>query len=336
MDLLIFAKVDIGVPQLYRALISAPKSREQARSQEWQRESFCYACLAQGEKQPKSSRQAEDFDVVADYWLRIFPEWADRTRSIVESSFLSMIDTMNRGVLKELFCRETNLTPEAVEDGKIIVVDLPLKEFGDVGRYAAALWKYCFQGSIERRDMELNQRPVFLWQDEGQNFVLSSDMMFQSTCRSCKVSTVVLTQNISSFYAAIGSNGETGKAQVDSLFANLCTKFCHSNGDSVTNEWNASSIGQTKQLMLNASSSFNNALDTRALLAGSGNSSCSGGVSESITFEVPPKRFSELRTPSPDNGWAADAIVFRHGRRFRASGRMWMQVTFDQKVQVSL
>jgi type IV secretory pathway TraG/TraD family ATPase VirD4 len=330
MDLIIFAKGRITVSDLYNVLISAPTSLAQKDSAEWQRESFCYQCLAEGHKRPKTNDQQEDFDVVAKYWLFAFAGLAEKTRSIVASTFTSMTDVMNRGVLRKLFCKETNLTPQAIEDGKIIIVDLPVNEFAEVGRYAAAIWKYCFQISITRREVQTSPRPVFLWQDEGQNFVLSTDNMFQSICRSFKVSTVVLTQNISSFYATMG-NPQTSKALVDSLFGNLNTKIFHANGDSVTNIWAADVIGKTPQLLINASRSAQ-ASNYFGGYAETGQSSQhSAGVSEAYEYEIPPSAFTSLRTGGSANNCIVDAIVFSLGPGFRATGRQYMRCAFSQR-----
>ena len=80
-----------------------------------------------------------------------YPNLSEKTRSVIVSTFTSMIDVLNRGLLRELFSGTTTLTPEAVEDGKIIVVDLPVKEFAEVGQFAQAIVKHSFQRSIERR-----------------------------------------------------------------------------------------------------------------------------------------------------------------------------------------
>ena len=124
-----------------------------------------------------------------------------------------------------------------MERGTILVIDLPVKEFGEVGLFSQVLWKIAFQRAMERRSLKGSPRPVFLWADEAQYFVTSpNDMQFQTTCRSAGVATVFLSQNVSNFYAALG-NGERGKAEADSIFANLNTKIFHANGDPVTNEW---------------------------------------------------------------------------------------------------
>jgi hypothetical protein len=329
VDLLILAKGHISIPDLYRLAVSAPTSMEQVRSDEWKKQSFCFRCLTEADQRPKTPRQRNDFEIVADYFLLEFAGLSDKTRSVIVSTFTSMIDVLNRGILRELFCEGTNITPEVIPDGKIILIDLPVKEFAEVGQFAQVLWKFCFQRSIERRDVRTSPRPVFLWQDEGQVFTTSYDMQFQTTCRAAKVSTVVLSQNVNNFYAALGGM-QKGKAETDSLFGNLNLKILHCNSDPVTNEWAASLIGRTRQFMVNANNNYQPD-DSFGALLGMGAPQTSAGINEVFEFEVQPSAFTQLRTGGPANGWNVDGIIFSGGVWFHATGRNWMRVTFRQK-----
>lgn len=327
IDLTVLAKGRLTVSDLYEVLNSAPKSIEQTRSAEWQRDSWCYKFMREAYHRPKSALQEKDFRNLDRYWFGSFPELAEKTRSIVTSTFSAMTDVMNRGILRELFCGETNITPQALEEGKIIVVDLPIAEFSEVGRYAAAIWKYCSQMALERRDVEASPRPVFLWQDEAQHFVLSTDMMFQSTCRSYKVANVVLTQNISNFYATMGQNSEP---LVDSLLGNLNTKIFHANGDAVTNKWMAEMIGRSRQLVANCSTS-EPPTDSFSAALGIGPAHTTSGVSEIFEYEVQPSVCTTFRTGGAANRWLVDALVFCNGACFHATGRPYLFCTFSQK-----
>lgn len=331
IELLALGTGRITAPDLYRVVISAPTSAAQARSAEWQARSFCFQCLAAAEKKPKSQRQQADLEMVADYFLVEFPALSEKTRSVIVSGFTSMVDVLIRGVLRELFCTDTNLSPEAVTDGKVILVDLPVKEFGEVGVFAQVLWKYAFQRSIERRDVMANARPVFLWADEAQNFITSYDMQFQTTCRAARVATVLLTQNVSNVYATLGGS-EKGRSEAASLFANLNTKVLHANGDPVTNEWAASLVGRSRQFMASGNSS-RSAEDVSAMPGLDWlrePTSTSAGFSEAFEYEVQPSAFTRLRTGGLANRGLIDAIVFQNGRAF-VTGKTWLRATFEQK-----
>ncbi len=279
-------------------------------------------------EKPKSPSRQRDYELCADYALLEFPALSDKTRSIIVSTFTSMVDVFQRSVLRELFCTTTNVTPEAAADGKIIVIDLPVKEYGEVGRLAQVLMKYVFMRAIERRPPLDGMRPVFLWADESQNFTSPYDFQFQTTARGARVCTVYLTQNLSNYYATLGA-GEEGRASADSLLANLNTKIIHANGDPVTNEWAAGLIGRSRQYFINASRSQPEDMFS-ALLGLRGGSQASGGITETMEYEVPPQRFTTLRKGGAAFCGLVDAIVFQGGRRFNASGKTWLPVTFQQ------
>jgi type IV secretory pathway TraG/TraD family ATPase VirD4 len=261
-----------------------------------------------------------------------FASLSEKTRSVVVSSVSSFIDVLNRGLLRDLFCSETNLTPRDIADGRIVVIDLPVKEYGEVGQIAQVLWKYAFQRSIERRGSAA-ARPVFLWADEVQNFAHSYDMSFLTTCRSSLVATVFLVQNISTLHAALGGD-EKARNEATSLLGNLSTTILHANGDATTNEWGANLIGKSRQLFANGSSSRGaeeriSELFDLGMVAPPSNTSA--GFSEAYEYETPPSTFTRLRTGGPANDYKVDGVVFQSGRMFRASGRTWCSVVFDQR-----
>lgn len=330
IDLAQLAHDRVTIPELYALLVSAPGSREQVRSDDWRQRSLLMQALKAADAREKTPRQQRDFELVTDFFLVEWPSLADKTRSIIVATFTSTIDILNRGLLHELLCTETNITPDATTDGKIILLDLPVKEFGEVGQIGQVIFKHAFQRAIERRDLTRNARPVFLVADECQYFITSHDQAFQTTCRSSRVATLLLTQNVSNVYVAMGG-GDTGRAAADSLFACLNTKILHANGDSVTNQWAADLIGRSRQWFFNTNRSQADDDWLGAIPGLQQNAQHSSGLSESMEYELQPAEFTRLRTGSPRNGWLVDGIVFQNGRRFAASGSTWLPVTFAQK-----
>lgn len=334
VDLVSLATGKVSVPDLVNVVLSAPLTPEQIREKLWQERSYCFHCLVEALDKSKTPRQEHDFGVVCDYYILEWPNLSERTRSVIQATFMGWADLLVRGLLRELFCTDTTITPEAVESGKIILIDLPVKEFGEVGQFAQVLFKYCFQRSIERRKVAESPRPAFLWADEAQNFVTSYDMMFQTTCRAARVATVLLSQNYSNFTAGLGGNAKA-QAETDSLLANLNTRIFHANGDPVTNHWASSLIGKSRQFMMNGNSRCDDdddqwlaALGLDWMCRGAG---ASAGFNEVLEHEVQPREFTRLCTGGPANGWFVDGIVFQNGRMFAGSGRTWLKTAFRQK-----
>jgi type IV secretory pathway TraG/TraD family ATPase VirD4 len=263
---------------------------------------------------------------VADFFMVEFPNLSEKTRSIITSGFTAAIDLLNRGVLTELFGNGTNIDPTAIEQGKIIVVAMPIKTYGQVGLIANALWKLAFMRSIERRDTRFSKRPVFLFQDEAQYLALArQDQMFTSTSRSSRVANVILTQSVSGLMSQLGGMG--ARSECDSWLSNFSTKFFHSNSDSVTNEYASNLIGRSKDWHISGNNSYGG---PDGMFGGNQQTGGSAGISEVVDFEVQPREFTRLRTGGRANKCLADAIVFRSGVPFKATDRNYIRVTLSQ------
>ena len=217
-------------------------------------ESDCFRLLEVAEGRADEKDREDDFELTRDYWLREFPSLAVETRSVIVSTFTSMADCFLRGMLRKLFCTDLNFRPEDTFDGKIIILNLPVKEHNELGQFAQVLFKFVWQRAVERRipplidrkTAEETIRPVFLWADESQFFANSYDALFQSTARSSRACTVYLTQNLPSYFAAFG--GANSRSEVEAFIGNLQTKIFHANGDPTTNNWAADSMGKTRQM----------------------------------------------------------------------------------------
>ena len=257
-----------------------------------------------------------------------YPKQNEKTRSNITSTVTGTIDLLNRGILREHFSKGTNVTPANIAGGKILLHSMSVKEFGETGALAQVIWKYAFQRDIERSDVKANPRPVFLHVDEFQLFTTSYDSSFASTCRSSRVSFVILTQSLPTIYAAHGG-GEKAKFEVQSLCGNLNLKIFCANGEVTTNQWASEMIGKRRQFFINASNSSQR--EGIAMTLGGSPMQTSSGVSEQMDFDVPSSHFSKLRVWVRNNKYFVDAIIFKNGASFRATGRNWMKTTFRQK-----
>lgn len=314
IDLAVLALDDVDLPSLYRIITSAPRSPEEATQPEWQQQSACFALLEVAAGKVSDPGRKSDLELTRDFWLREFPSLAPETRSVIVSTFTSMADCFLRGMLRNLFCTDLNFTPEDSFAGKVIVLNLPVKEFNELGQFAQVLFKFIWQRAVERRisagisraAAQAAARPVFLWADESQFFVNSYDALFQSTARSSRACTVYLTQNLPSYYSAFG--GHNARSDADSFLGNLQTKIFHANGDPATNNWAADSIGKTRQ------ATFYGGL-SEALARGSALSQNAGG-SMVVEYLVQPQEFTMLRTGGEEAGFVVDSVIFQGGRRW--------------------
>jgi hypothetical protein len=209
------------------------------------------------------------------------------------------------------------------QDGKIILVDMPPKLFGELGVFVQVQWKFCFQRAQERRNVAENSRPTFIVCDESHLLAVSADQVFQTTARSSRTAVIYATQSISNYLAAFGAKAEP---EVHSLLGNLQTQVFHQQADVRTNQYAAELIGRSRQWLTNASSNY----QPGVLSLWPTTPQTSAGVSETFEWEVQPSRFAMLRKGGPPH-WQVDGIVYQGGRRFSRTGRPWMPVTFRQR-----
>ena len=146
------------------ATLSADPARRAALRAEqgcvWADDSRCAALLGIAFTKTGGTPKAEDFRETHQFFTR---EWAlldDRTRSNILSTLMSRLTGLLRSPFRQLFCGPTTITPESTFGGKVILLNLPVKEYGEAGRFAQILFKTIWQRAVERRGS--TGQPTFL------------------------------------------------------------------------------------------------------------------------------------------------------------------------------
>ena len=225
---------------------------------------------------------------------------ANRQSAGILSTFTGMAQPFMGGPVKELFCTETNFIPEFSRKGAIIILNLALDEWEEIGRTAQLMFKYIWQKSVLRRQgLPPGEVPVFLWADEAQNFITTADTEFQGASRSSLCSTVFLSQNINNYHAAFAYNPE---AKANALLAGLGTKIFHRNGDSRTNTWAADTIARAVQIRRSGGTSESDSMSdgqNRGGSQGGGTQISSGNWNRSWGTS-----FGTSKTRGSNEGWS--------------------------------
>lgn len=317
IDLVMVAEDSVNLAAMKRVVASAPKTTEEVDNEAWQNRSYCIQCIVLGEERIQSgmvsSSCRNDFEEATRYWLEEFPALSERTRSIIVNSFTSMVDSFTRGQMREVFCTSTTIVPEDCLDGKVIVLNFPVKECGEEGRHVQMVFKYLWQGAMERRKDRPPRRPAFLWADEAQFFISPQDYEFQGTARGANICTVYLTQSISSYYAALRN-----RDRVLAFLGNLNTKIFHCNSDTATNEWAADMIARSWRSRATVSSNQEDSKDKSSV-----------SVSQALEHDVIPQTFTRLRKGGEDNNRIVDGILFHAGQDW-SNGKTYLKLQFPQ------
>ena len=334
VSLPLLAKYPVNLPMLRDVVSSAPTSVEQANDPNWQKSSVCGRLLqvADTETLDADPEVRADFDQCKTYWTHDFPSLAENTRGSIVLGFSVLIQPLVTRPLRKIFSSDTNVRPEDMFDGKIIICDLAVQDYKLAGKICNLIWKHCCQNSILRRmqptDRKSFLRPAFIWADEAQNFVTRSDSEFQATARSAGGCSVFLVQNRESFRRVLGNNDT-----VDSLLGNLQAKFfCQGTGE--TCEWASGLLGERWVPVMRTST---NQTGNRALVEQDDNRYNSGvSRSEELRRFVEPSRFTTLKRGGALNNFQVECIAYNGGQLFPPpdGGTEWLPyklLTFDQR-----
>jgi hypothetical protein len=314
----------VSAPDLQKFITGAAMTAQQIHSEDWRAGFHSRMILAAFEK-AKTSTQEHDFILAQEYWLGELPSMADKTRSSIMTGVMGILHTFNTGVVRDLVSTTTNVTPDDMFAGKWMLIDMAPAEWGDIGNFVAAGWKYLTQKAVLRRHAGEGDAINVIWVDEAQQFLNSHDAHYVAQCRSHKGCMVTLTQSLHSYYSAF--KGEAGRHQADALLTNFHHKLFHALGDVQTAEWASGLIGKSLQTFIGGSMSpSENLLDELY-----GRSKYTGSFSQHYEKVLQDNVFlNGMRTGGKANGLLCDCIVIRSGEPF-SNRQNWQWATFSQK-----
>ena len=325
IDCFMLAKHPVTLDKLCSFILEAPQDAAAADTEAWRREPVFGLCMSQAEDAVTSADDAAVLSTVKEYWLKSFPRLNPNTRSCIVTAFSAMVRSLRSRHINNLLSTMTTITPESCFNGRIIILALPTNDYHDGGLLVQAAWKYLFQRAVlSRADRNRGNRcrPVFLWEDEAQTFLIDQDAQFQPVARQYRVACVKLSQNISNLYARFGG-GDAARTKVDAIIGSLNTRILHANGDRATNEWASHLIGTEYKTVVNTSTTppvyngmnpFNEFV--HGLFAQPSVTTSKNQVREP---SIHPHEFTTLQTGNAENQFVAEIVVSQVGRTFAAS-----------------
>jgi hypothetical protein len=332
IEVFTIANEPISVKSFSRFLVRAPEEVGQS----WLGRGYFTEILNRARDNLKNGTDQDRlvFPEVWDYWTIAFPKTPDITRGGVIATFEAMASTMKGRGIYEMIGMETNLTPEMILSGKIVILDFPLKASVRGGYMVQSLWKLLYQQAIERRadKGKSSARPVFLWEDEGHLLFSEYDREFQPTARDCRACHVILSQNLRNF-GSLGHNEDT----VHSVFESMNTLIFHTNGDPKTNNWASEKIGVVKERHFSAGGLFKGFTQKdyslSSLIFGQPpeGRSCVGNLSieETEKLGMRPEEFSKLKKGGDGT---CEAVILWLAHQFEINGgKQFCKRTFAQE-----
>lgn len=342
LDLVILAYGTLSIENLYNVVLSAPKA-------EGSNDNTKNAFVAAFEKaQSNVSRKIEEFEnslsadkrklledkeifeetilkeipeafklkMIDQFFIESYRVLSPKTRSIVDHSFTTFLNQFLREPIKSLFTEcKTTFTPENCYNGAIILLDIPIKKYFKIGRDIQCLFKLIFERAVEKRPVTDDTRPLFIWSDECQFFLMETTNEFQATARSSKIANVMITQNLPGLFAAMGTSKPEYRTKA--FLATLGTKIFNSNACVDTNRYSSELIGDAYEEEESTSMTV------------SGNFSSSSSKSYKLSRMVRPEQFSGLKSGGKENDYLVEAYVHRQNHPFH-DGLMFRKITFSQ------
>lgn len=244
--------------------------------------------------------EVRTLDFVFEFFYQTFKYLNPKTRAIVEFIFIGFLAKLLREPVYSLFSKPSTVTPDDCYDGKIILINLPVKKYYETGRNIQLIVKLVCQRAWERRVITDSSMPLFLAADEAYTFVHEHDTLFQSTARSSRICTLAVTQNLNNYYSAMG--GEKSEYKVKSLISTLATKIFHANTDVETNEYASALIGDSYF----TDPSMNISMSTDSFTRGQ-----NLGIKRERVY--PPEFFNSLKCGGPNNNFNVEAIIHKQG-----------------------
>lgn len=254
---------------------------------------------------------------VDQFFMDTLKNLGEKTRSIIDFSFTGFLFRLLQEPVYSVFCKNpSTIVPEDCLDGKIIVVNLPVKLYNKVGRDTQILFKYIWQRAMEKRRIKSNGRPVFLWADEAQNFLHEYDADYQATARSSRIATVYISQNMPNYLANMG--GQKSAFKVKSFLGTLATKIFHANADIETNVYSSDLIGEAYQKE-----------ESEATATSEGKINVTKTISTALAKMVRPEEFVALKTGGPLNQFKVSGYLHVQGKQF-SNGFNHKRIIFNQ------
>jgi type IV secretory pathway TraG/TraD family ATPase VirD4 len=324
--ILILAGEEITPSNLNELILSAPTTPEQMLGEDWQH-GYCNSCLAKAFHRKKTDIEQQDFTQASNFLTRFWPKLADKTRSSIMAGTMATLAVCNTGIARELFATRTNFTPAwAIENRKLVIIDMSPDEFGAVGAVANVGIKLHWQKDVLRREVIRSSPFSCIWGDESSLWITPSDTSYLSRCRSYLGCMVYICQGINNYREVLP--GDKADATIQAMLSNFSHRLYFSLGDYDTAEA-ASKLCGRELRQFTGGGLQHEPYEPFSMFHPSPH--FSSNFHEAYEQLVQPAEFMNgKRTGARVNRYKVDATLVRSGMAF-SNGLPFMEVTFDQR-----
>ena len=257
----------------------------------------------------KISLHENTIDATQLYFSKQFPSLPAKTLGSVRFSMENSIAALTRGEIADLCTKETTFDLVSLREGKILILDLPPKTHGHAGRAIQSMLLNLAHSQLEREDLphDSDARPVMIFLDEAHGYVGEEFIEMQSTARSARIISVLISQSISGYRRKLGVEGTTALLEV------LNTKVIFCPGEKETGEWASDLIGEEW--------SFEPSFTSDGAIS----------FSEQKRRIVEPDELLDLDRGGADFRYLARSFVFKPASRWGPNGENFLEVIWKQR-----
>jgi hypothetical protein len=247
LPLLYSAYGRVSVSDIVTFAASAAEKPEDYKDPAIIERSFAAQTMRKAVNEPAVKMPEAELKTLLEYWFLQHTKEPPKTKGNVDMTLSSKLDRFQHGRMRDMFCGDTNLVPEMIFHGAIIILNMPTLVWNEDGIIGQQLFKYCAQRTVESRnslDPRQQMRPVFFYADEAQYVINSYDDTFLSTARGSRAAVVYLSQTLPSYYARVGKDKTDA---VDGFVGKFNTQVFHLNACNRTNKYASDLIGRDLQ-----------------------------------------------------------------------------------------
>ena len=196
-----------------------------------------------------SAEEIYDINTSLDFLEKEFFKLDDRTLGILRAEITRITNIfISDYSIQKIFCpKESEITFKGFNDlvlnGKIVVLNINIAEYGELSKIIASYLKLDFQTEILKQLSKNNniRQNVFI-SDEYQEYVTKNDANFYSQSREAKCINIIATQSYTSLKNALKDESST-----DVIIQSLVNKVWFRNDDIYTIEKAQSIIGKEEK-----------------------------------------------------------------------------------------
>lgn len=324
INLLKMATGTVTLRSINRLINNAPVEKGVERDTEWRETNYFARQLKLAMANAKGDAEKEQIvEDCEEYFFGLYRSMGERTRASITGTLTCAIDPFLHGHLEKTFCssKGINFHPRLSRQGKVLILNLPLKKYHDVGSIAQRIYKEIWQREMEATKLTDDTLGVYMYGDEFQHIVTPTDLDFQDTARGQRIATILLTQNLRSLYRVLGEN------DTKLLANNLVTKIFHANSCDATAKFFCEDLVGYHYVTKKTQNSGTSA-KAGSTVFDDPSHSFNESESEERRLIIEPHELYQLKTGGDDNNFEIESYV----HRARKSSKRAIKAAFKQQI----